>query len=757
LDEDAARTVARGDDPLAYLLFTSGSTGRPKGTRIGHRALAAHADAAIPELGLEAGDRVLQFTSPGFDVSIEEVVPTILAGAQVVLRGDDAGRDPAVLLTEIERAAVTVLNLPSAYFHELVLHLESTYARLPRSVRLVVVGGERPSPETYARFAALFGRASTTGEQPMVRFVNAYGPTEVTITSVLCDVGAAGVPPDGRTELPIGRPFGACRAHVVRVPPGPSRARDETAPFVPRLAALKEPGELWLAGPQVAQGYLGRPDATARAFVPDPFAEEGDRDRVAYRTGDLVKRDARGQLVFLGRIDRQIKLRGHRIEPEEIEAVLLRLGHVRDAAVVLAEHGDDRALVAFVTALDPARRDALEPTAIRDALAAQLPAVMVPARVEVLPALPIAPTGKVDRDALVRRGEQILREAPRTCVASETQNDVEAWLRAAFAEVLGREDVDLEASFFEQGGHSLSAIRLVSRLGRERPDIPLTLAGFFMAPSVRALARAVGARATESAPTLVRLSARRPEIAGATPLFCVCGVHLYGSLARAMECDRPVFGAFLPVEADAITGDGRTLDVAAMARGYLELIRREQPAGPYLLAGVSFGGLLAYEMAQQLRAGGEEVRLLVLLDAILPRGLTRAPLATRLRLQVERLREDSDAVLGALRRRLDRARERVLGARGGLGPRDAERVRDELFRAAGEAYDRTIRPYRGRVVLFRARGGLGYEGEVVRWDMGWSGLVPADTPIHAVEGDHLGILREPGVSEIARVLRGHLR
>jgi thioesterase domain-containing protein len=106
---------------------------------------------------------------------------------------------------------------------------------------------------------------------------------------------------------------------------------------------------------------------------------------------------------------------------------------------------------------------------------------------------------------------------------------------------------------------------------------------------------------------------------------------------------------------------------------------------------------------------------------------------------------------------LDRARERVLGARGGLGPRDAERVRDELFRAAGEAYDRTIRPYRGRVVLFRARGGLGYEGEVVRWDMGWSGLVPADTPIHAVEGDHLGILREPGVSEIARVLRGHLR
>jgi amino acid adenylation domain-containing protein len=746
-------------DPLAYVLFTSGSTGRPKGSRIGHRALAAHAEGAIAAFGLTASDRVLQFTSLGFDVSIEEVVPTLLAGGKVVLRSEESARDPARLLDEVARAGVTVLNLPSAYFHELVLHLEATRSALPRSVRLVVVGGERPSPETYARFARLFGDASPSGRRPLVRFVNAYGPTEVTITSVLCDAAADGVPPDGRSEIPIGRPFGRCRAHVVRVPlatarGGPSAPASEGA----HLAAIEEPGELWLAGPQVAAGYLDRPDDTARAFVPDPFAAPDDVERTAYRTGDLVKIDRRGRLVFLGRIDRQIKLRGHRIEPGEIEAALQRLPGVREAAVVAVGEAEAKALVAFVSSTGPAPQPAaLGPDALRDALAASLPSIMVPAKVVLLDALPVAPTGKVDRDALARLGAAHAREP---AASTEPRDDVEAWLRAVFSDVLGREELDLERSFFEQGGHSLSAIRVVSRLAAERPDLSVSLATLFAHPSVRSLGRALREGSAELAPTLVRLSPRRDDVAGELPVFCVCGVQLYGPLARAMEADRPVFGAFLPVEAEAVGGGGPALDVVSMASAYLELVRRERPRGPYVLAGVSFGGLLAYEMAQQLRARGEDVPLLALFDTILPRAIEPAPLASRALLHLDRIRRGSEDLLGLVRRRLERVQARARAAIGGAdeetpGERD-EAIRDDVLKAAGEAYDRVVTPYEGRVVIFRARGGLGYEGELVRWDMGWSGLVRPDTAVHGVEGDHLGILREPGVSEIARILRGYL-
>ncbi len=738
-------------EPLAYLLYTSGTTGRPKGSRISHRALAAHVDGAIEHYGLTATDRVLQFTSLGFDVSIEEVVPTLVAGGRVVLRSEEIAHDLDAFVRDVARAGVTVLNLPSAFLHELLVHLERRGVDLPHAVRLVIVGGERPSPESWARFGAAIERAEGEGRTPP-RFVNGYGPTEVTITSVLCDVRAAGVPADGRTELPIGRPFGACRAYVVRALDAPARVRKaaEGVVVAPALASIEEPGELWLSGPQVASGYLARPEATDAAFVADPFARTDDVHRLAYRTGDLVKLTRRGELVFLGRVDRQIKLRGHRIEPGDIESAILTQRNVSDAVVVLAGEAEARALVAFVTTAGAP----LDLETLRSAVAKRLPSVMVPSRFVALSELPLAATGKVDRDELVVRATRALREAsPRT--NDEPRNDLEAWLRPVFAHVLGRDDVELDRSFFEMGGHSLLALRLLARLTSERPQLALSLATLFLHPSVRALAEALSSASVE-APTLVRLNPRRVEIEGELPFFCVCGVQLYGPLARAMEVDRPVYGAFLPIETDAIRG-AAMLDVIAMARDYVTLIRRAQPRGPYVLGGVSFGGLLAYEMAQQLTARGEEVRVLVLFDTILPRGLEELAWTDRARAGLGKLREGSDALLSAVRRRAEKVEAQVRRIRGEQVTErapDVVAVRDGALKAAAESYDAVITPYPGRVVIFRARDGLGEGGERVRWDMGWTGLVRADTPVHGVSGDHLGILRDPGVGEIARTLRG---
>lgn len=746
---------------VAYLLYTSGTTGRPKGSRISHRALAAHVEAASAAFGLEPNDRVLQFTALGFDVSIEEVVPTLLSGARIVLRSERSAHDLDVFVREIAQAGVTVLNVPSAFLHELLVHLELRGLELPHGVRLVIVGGERPSPESWARLAKLVERARAQGRATL-RFINAYGPTEVTITSVLCDVTAAQVPADGRTELPIGRPLGACRAHVVRVLDAPARARRDGRrlsvppgpPGEPVLAAIEEPGELWLEGPQVASGYLARPEATAQAFVDDPFARASDTDRVAYRTGDLVKRTREGELVFLGRIDRQLKLRGHRIEPSEIESAILAHPGVAEAVVVLAGEAERRALVGFVTA-----STALELDAIRDALAKRLPAIMVPSRLVGLEELPLAPTGKIDRAELEARAASTLEESLAQREREEPRNDLEAWLRPVFAHVLGRDDVELDRSFFEMGGHSLLAIRLLGRLTSERPDLPLDLATLFASPSVRALADAIAQARPGEAPTLVRLNPVRSDIEAEVPLFCICGVQLYGPLARAMEADRPVFGAFLPIEASAVRGEGPPLDVRAMAEDYVTLVRKHRPEGPYLLGGVSFGGLLAYEMARLLRARGEEVQLLALFDAILPRALEDVPWLARARTKLGRLRRRPDELLGALRRSAHKLGERVqkLGRETSASEEmEALATRDAVLKDAAERYDEVVEPYPGRVVIFRARDGLGHDGERVRWDMGWSGLVPASTPVHGVTGDHLGILRDPGVGEVAATLRSIL-
>nr|MDQ3031904.1 amino acid adenylation domain-containing protein [Myxococcota bacterium] len=726
LDRAPVPAVRIDPESPAYVLYTSGSTGRPKGVLVPHRSVMAHARAIVPAFALGGRDRCLQFTSPSFDVSIEEMLPTWLAGGCVVLRSDAASTSIGVFLRELEERAITVVNIPSAFFTELAVYARETKATMPPRVRLVVVGGEKPSAIAYAAWRNL---------HPLVRFLNAYGPTEVTITSTYCDPVQSDVPADGVSELPIGRPLGTCRAYVL----------DTSGD----LAPIGVPGELCLAGPQVALGYLGRRELTEERFTPDPFAP----GLTMYRTGDLVRRRVNGDLEFRGRVDDQVKIRGFRIEPGEIEALLRADPRVRDAVVAArATRGGSTRLIAWAVPTDAAAAS-LDEGALRAICSAKLPSFMVPSTFVILGSLPLTAGGKVDKKALPEP-----EESRNAAGFLHAEGDLEMWIASLFCELLGRDQVSADESFFDLGGHSLLALRLLSKINARARD-GVDLGVIFAHSTVRDLARALETGGAGSLPTLVPLNRAEPD---AVPLFCICGVQLYARLGRAMEADRPVFGAFLPAEAEALSGGGARLDVPSMAAAYIDLIREQRPQGPYLLGGISFGGILAYEMAQQLAAQGETVALLALFDTILPRALHKPSPIERAREHLRRLTEDPRGFGEHMQERFIRHVARIAGpgavARGEVTPVAAiDLLRDELFRSAAESYDRRIQPYDGSVALFRARDGLGLPGERVDWDLGWNGLIPEASAAHVVRGTHLTILADPGVFEIARTLRTHLR
>lgn len=714
-------------EDAAYLLYTSGSTGKPKGVVVPHRAMLAHARAIVPAFELSPNDRVYQFTSPGFDVSIEELLPTWLARAGVVLRSDKAGQSIDHFLAEITRHGVSVLNLPAAFFHEVAFELAASKRRLPETVRLVIAGGERANPTAYRAFRQM---------HPSVRFLNAYGPTETAVTCTFGDPLAAGIPADGKTELPIGRPLGTCRAYVVR------SGTD--------LAPLGAPGELWIAGPQVASGYLNRGELTERVFVPNPFARTADEAR-AYRTGDLVRYTARGELEFHGRIDEQVKIRGYRIEPAEIEAVLREHAAVRDALVSVCTLGDgSRGLVGYVVPNKVA--PAATPDELRDWLRARLPAYMVPSNVLLIEAIPVGPTGKVDK---ARLPDPPTRAAQPSTAA--TESDTEAWIASLFAELLGARDIGAHSHFFDLGGHSLHALRLIARLSA-RANAPVDMALVFANPTVRELARALENKGGANLPNVVPLNrSTRPAL----PLFCVLGVQLYARLARELESDRQVYGVFLPEMVEAMVhGRALELDVHALAARYIEKIRERQPHGPYLLAGSSFGGILAYEIAQQLTTQGHSVALVALFDSILPRAIKQRPIVERGLLHMLDIVADPHGYRQKMRRRVADGLRRLRPAEGGPAEPSGEQMealRDEMFLRATEDYDRRVRKYSGDVILFRANGGIENSTEVVAPDRGWSSLLPDHAAYYDVPGSHLAILREPGVLEIAARLRQHLQ
>ncbi|WP_432078614.1 condensation domain-containing protein [Streptomyces sp. YPW6] len=458
---------AAGPDHPAYVIHTSGSTGRPKGVVVPHRALAARVGWMREHYGITADDEVLQFASLSFDTHAEEVFPALTAGARLVVADAGSTLPDHLHLTAGQGTGPTVLDLPTPYWHELADDLDAV--AWPPGLRLLILGADQVQPGAVAAWRARFGDT--------VRVVNSYGPTETTVIAATAELGHA----DALHRPPIGSPIGGTTLTVC----------DPLGRLMPQGAA----GELLVGGAGVTYGYGGRAGATARAFVPDPYGPPGSR---RYRTGDLVRWRADGRLEFLGRIDDQVKVRGFRVEPGEVETALLALDGVGRAVVTVR----DEALVGYVVPErggggPPERRGGGTPEAghapgglstgaLRAALAARLPAHLVPNSLVVLDALPLTPNGKVDRPALPapeRRpdlGPGYV--APRT--------DAEALVGEVWTEVLGLDRAGALDDFFDLGGHSLLATRVVARI-RAAAGVAVPLRTLFAHRTVEAFAAAV--------------------------------------------------------------------------------------------------------------------------------------------------------------------------------------------------------------------------------------------------------------------------
>ncbi|MEH2221574.1 non-ribosomal peptide synthase/polyketide synthase [Nostoc sp.] len=472
---------------LAYVIYTSGSTGKPKGVTISHGAIANHCCIIQQTYELVQSDRILQFASINFDASLEQIFPTLIAGATLVLRGSDVWT-PTNFQKIISDFGLTVVNLPTAYWQQLAQESAKTKILDANSqLRLVIVGGDVMLPE----YVALWQQSLMSG----VRLLNAYGPTEATITATLFEIPSQFSKDTNLKKVPIGCPLANKTLYIL----------DEHLQPVP----IGVPGELHIGGATLAQGYLNRPELTQEKFIPNPFEDSaalasprasagGSR---LYKTGDLARYLSDGNIEYLGRIDNQVKIRGFRIELGEIETVLSQYPHVQASCVIAREDvPGNKSLVAYIVsqkeqtfterlALSAVEgsRSTLTVSDLRCFLKEKLPEYMVPSAIVILEALPFTPSGKVDRRALP--APDLHSQLSDKYVAPRSPN--EELLAQIWSHVLKVEQVGINDNFFELGGHSLLATQLVSRI-RNIFKVELALRELFAAPTVAQLAHLIG-------------------------------------------------------------------------------------------------------------------------------------------------------------------------------------------------------------------------------------------------------------------------
>jgi amino acid adenylation domain-containing protein len=441
---------------LAYVIYTSGSTGIPKGVMIEHSSLVNYIVAAGVDFKLQAADRVLQFASISFDAAAEEIFTTLLAGATLVLRTDAMVSSISRFLKACNDLAISVLDLPTAFWHQMVSDLAEHHLKLPACLRLVIIGGERTLPAQVIRWQKIVGK--------QVQLLNTYGPTEATIVATNCDLTHT-LLNDDRQEVPIGRPVRNAHAYVL----------DASGQPLP----VGVPGELHIGGAGVARGYLRRPELSAEKFICNPFSDEpGAR---LYKTGDLVRYLADGNLEYLGRTDHQVKLRGFRIEPAEIEVALRRHPAVRDTIVLAREDvpGENR-LVAYLVA---EQQPGPTTTELRSFLKAQLPDYMIPSAFMMIDKFALTPNGKVDRRSLPAP-ERVRPRIEESYVAPRSRT--EKLLADIWAGVLDVEQVGVNDNFFDLGGHSL----LMTRVHRKIQQLigqELSMVSLFQYPTISSL------------------------------------------------------------------------------------------------------------------------------------------------------------------------------------------------------------------------------------------------------------------------------
>jgi len=722
--EDPA--VALRPDNLAYVIYTSGSTGRPKGVQIPHRAVVNFVLSMQSKPGFSAADNLLAVTTISFDIAGLEIHVPLSVGARIVLASRQSAMDGKTLAQLIEAHRITVLQATPVTWRLLV---ESGWQG--KSDLKVLCGGEA-FPHDLAD--ALLSRSASVW--------NMYGPTETTIWSTCERVRPSNGP------VLIGQPIANTQTYIL----------DSGLQVVP----MNVVGELYIGGDGLARGYLNRPELTAERFISHPFLL-GDR---LYRTGDLARVLTTGQIECLGRVDHQVKIRGFRIELGEIETAIADFPAVRQSVVVAREDAPgDKRLVAYVVPSDPAK---FQPADLRDWLKQRLPPYMVPAALVALPALPLTNNGKIDRKALPTP-EQASASANGQFSAPRTQT--EKAMATIWEQVLGIEKVGIHDNFFDLGGHSLLAVNLFAQITQAFGST-LSLNTLFETPTVEDLARFIDDQ-RESTPKNrvipIRAQGTKP------PVYWIPGgvgsVLAFRKISDLLGASQPVYGleSRVPEPGDPI----ETVEVRA--KHLLEQIRIVQPKGPYYLIGFCAGGLVAYEMAQQLRIMGERTAFLALVESVpynysgfrirlasyyvqhywwkFRQNLTQAGIAGTIK----------KAYLWATHRAEPEPDDQVAPPNPALiadsSPEVIARIRRiELdLRESDKQY--VPEPYPGSACLIVGQADYWCQGVTTDTDLrlAWGRLTGGGAKIDIVPGDHLDMLFEPLVRDFGEKLGNRLR
>jgi thioesterase domain-containing protein len=661
---------------------------------------------------------VAQTAAQSFDISVWQMLAVLLAGGCVDFVGDETIVDPEELLRYASEKQVSILEVvPSLLQTYFAIQPESRdRAETPAAANIEQRGN--------LRWLLLTGEALPSKlcrewlrRYPNVAMLNAYGPTECSDDVTHFEIERE--PDEDVLQIPIGRPLGNLRMYVV----------DQWLRTVGRDIA----GELLVGGAGVGRGYLHDGGRTAEAFVPDVFGEEGQR---LYRTGDLVKYLDDGNLVYLGRIDHQVKVRGHRIELGEIEAKLTAHPSIREAVVIVRqEDEEEKQLIAYVVS---EKNGTVAAGALRTHLEQELPEAMVPALITELDTMPLTANGKIDRRALAALAvdNQAISRTGNGHTFVAARNETEAQLSLIWEGILHRNPISVHDKFFDLGGHSLLALRLLARINQQF-NSKLPLQALLEGQTIAEMAQLLlpSARTSTAWSPLVLLSSPEnggPELASRSlPFFCVHpatgSAFAYVELARHLN--RPFYGLQSRME-DPLTS------IEGMAAAYLPAVRAVQPGGPYLLGGWSMGGLVAYEMAVQLQRDGAEVGLVALMD--------RADREEEGNTE-EALRAMFEVVVGNVIDGISK------NGRGEVGL--SEEIYQQYFKVFVSNFQATkdyrAKKYDGRIMLFSSD-----ESQKMGLDetLGWGKLV-REVDVYQIPGSHNAMLIKPDVALLAEHLR----
>lgn len=576
-DPDCSTTL----ENLMYVIYTSGSTGKPKGVMVPHRGILNQLYWRQNTFGLTSCDRVLQNIPFSFDPSVWQIFWPLCFGGQLILPDSEAHKDSSYLVELIHTQKITITAFVPSMLRVL---LDEPGIEKCTCLRHISCGGEALSTELVNKF---FQRLPLPGV-----LHNVYGPTEASIdASFWCCL-----PDSNQAIAPIGQAINGAQIYLL----------DENLQPVPP----SEVGELHIAGKGLARGYLQRSQLTSEKFIPNPFPNSSP---YLYKTGDLARLLPDGNLEFLGRIDHQVKIRGFRIELGEIEATLLQLPQIREAVVVARQDGEtEKRLVAYIV---PTASIPPNLSTIRQHLQQNLAEYMVPSAIMVLDALPLNANGKIDRQALPncdRNRSHIAREY----IPPSTNTEIK--LANIWKELLEIDEIGIRDNFFELGGTSLIATRVLLQI-QQQWHRKLPLSAFLQSATIAQLAAILEQKEEDNIELWSSLVPIQPQ-GEKPPLFCIHAadgsILPYQNLVPYLGYERPIYG----IQPQGLDGKQDYLDkIEDFATSYVQLIRNQQPQGPYYLAGYSAGGVIAFEMAQQLLSQGQEVAFLTFFDTICPK------------------------------------------------------------------------------------------------------------------------------------------